>query len=78
VKFNPEDEVAMDIPLLIRVFEYMREEAKSDIDVHDVAERLISLSSMGRVLTMDDYNKIVPKRDSEVERIKELSGAGKY
>ncbi len=76
--FNPEDEVRMDIPLLIRVLEYIKEEVKDDVEIHEIAERLVSLSSMGTTLTMSDYDQIVPTQDPEVERIKTLARAGRY
>ena len=55
---NPMDVVAMDVPLLIRMMEYAREDAKSDLDLHDVAEKAIALSGEGRTLTMSDYGAI--------------------
>ncbi len=51
--------VAMDIPLFIRLLEYSREEAKTDMDLHVVAEKCLALG--WRILTMKDYKKIVPK-----------------
>jgi hypothetical protein len=56
---NPQDVVKMDIPLLMRLFEYSREDAKTDMDLHNVTERLIKLSAKGDVLTMDHYDQIV-------------------
>lgn len=56
---NPEDKITLDVPLLIRIMEYAREDAKTDMDLHDVAERLISLSANGNTLTMSDYESIV-------------------
>jgi hypothetical protein len=55
---NPMDVVAMDVPLLIRMMEFAREDAKSDLDLHDVAEKAIALSSNGKTLTMSDYGTI--------------------
>jgi hypothetical protein len=60
---NPEDTVTMDIPLLIRMLEYAREDAKTDMDLHSVAENMIELSKNGKVLNMDDYNKIIPNEN---------------
>jgi hypothetical protein len=45
----------MDVPLFIRMMEFAREDAKSDLDLHDVAEKAISLSNSGKTLTMSDY-----------------------
>lgn len=56
---NPPDVVKLDIPLLIRLLEYAREDAKTDMDLHNVTEMLISLSEEGNTLTMDQYDQIV-------------------
>ena len=56
---NPEDHVTMDIPLLLRIMEYAREDAKTDMDLHTVTERMIELSQGGQKLTMSNYNDIV-------------------
>ena len=56
---NPQDVVKVDIPLLIRLLEYAREDAQTDMDLHNVTEMLIKLSAEGRVLTMDNYDQIV-------------------
>ena len=58
---NPVDSVKLDIPLLIRIMEYAREDAKTDLDLHDVAERLISIGRSGNTLSMRDYDRIVGK-----------------
>ncbi len=50
---NPMDVVAMDVPLLIRMMEFAREDAKADLDLHNIAEKAIALSGEGRTLTMN-------------------------
>jgi hypothetical protein len=62
---NPEDVVKMDVPLLLRMLEYAKEDAKTDMDLHFVTENLIKLSKNGRVLSMDDYNSIVSSDEIE-------------
>ena len=52
------DTVTMDVPLLLRVMEYAREDAHEDIDLHDLAERMIAMSKDGP-LSMDDYDSLV-------------------
>jgi hypothetical protein len=52
------DVVTMDIPLLIRVMEYAKEDAQSDLDLHKATEQMIGLAEEGRTLTMDDYESI--------------------
>jgi hypothetical protein len=54
---DPKDQISFDVPLLIRVFELVREGIKSDVELHKLVERLISIRDKG-VLTMDDYDTI--------------------
>ena len=56
---NPIDTTTLDIPLLIRLLEYAKEDAQTDMDLHKVAENIIRLSKEGKTLTMSDYNSIV-------------------
>jgi hypothetical protein len=56
---NPIDVVKVDVPLLIRLMEYAKEDASTDMDLHDVAERLVELSKTGNTLTMDNYETII-------------------
>lgn len=51
------DHVSFDIPLLIRLLEHAREGIDSDVELHDLVERIISIRKKG-VLTMDDYGLI--------------------
>jgi hypothetical protein len=56
---NPKDTITVDVPLFIRLLEYAREDAKTDMDLHNVAERAISLSTEGECLGMESYDSIV-------------------
>jgi len=56
---NEEDVIKTNVPLMIRLLEYAREEAKKDVDLHLVAEKLIDLSEKGDVLTMEHYDAIM-------------------
>ena len=58
-KPNPVDTVTVDIPLLIRLLEYGREDAQTDMDIHHIAEQLVKLSASGKTLSMSDYSNIV-------------------
>lgn len=62
---NPTDYVMMDVPLFIRMLEFAREDATSDMDLHDVAEKLIKLSAQGKPVTMKSYDSIVAMDDSK-------------
>jgi hypothetical protein len=63
---NPKDIITVDVPLFIRLLEYAREDAKTDMDLHDVAENIISLSMSGKTLTMNDYNAIIGSSQEEL------------
>jgi hypothetical protein len=63
--FNAQDVVSVDVPLLIRLLEYAREDAKTDMDLHSVAERLIALSQEGATLTMQDYDTICNTKETD-------------
>lgn len=60
-----EDTITFDIPLLIRMLEYAREDAKSDMDLHKVVKKLIGIRDKG-TLTMNDYT-FVTKIKEEFE-----------
>jgi hypothetical protein len=53
------DSIKLDIPLFIRLMEYAREDAQSDMDLHKVTENITSMAEGGTTLTMDDYDAIV-------------------
>lgn len=57
------DTVTMDIPLLIRVLEYAREDAKTDMDLHKVVENLINMRDEG-TMSMAMYDKIVAIKEA--------------
>jgi hypothetical protein len=52
--------IRLDVPLMIRLLEYAKEEAKTDIELHEMVERMMELCEYGEVLEMDDYDEIVP------------------
>lgn len=56
-KQDPIDHVSFDIPTLIRVFELVREGIKSDVELHNLVERIVAAKDRG-VLTMNDYETI--------------------
>ncbi len=54
------DTITMDVPLFIRMLEFAREDASTDMDLHDVAENAISLNKGKEFLSMEDYDSIIP------------------
>lgn len=72
---DPIDLVTLDIPLLIRMLEYAREDAKTDMDLHNVVDTMIELSKEG-TLTMDNYNKIVNQELMKVDEARSTNIMG--
>ena len=64
--FNPEDKLILDVPLFIRMLEYAREDAKTDMDLHKVTENALLLSEKNKKLTMDDYDKIIKGKSNDI------------
>lgn len=58
-QFNPADKITVDVPLLLRIMEFAKEDAKTDMDLHHVLENLIELSSQEETLSMQHYDQIV-------------------
>jgi hypothetical protein len=61
---NPRDIITVDVPLFIRLLEYAREDAQSDMDLHDLTENIISLSASGKTLIHGrlQYNNWISRR----------------
>ena len=53
------DTITMDIPLFIRTLEFAREDAKTDMDLHDFAERAIKLTKEKGTIDMSSYNELI-------------------
>jgi len=53
------DVITMDVPLFIRMLEYAKEDAKTDMDLHTATEKALKLSKKSGKLTMSNYNTIV-------------------
>lgn len=60
---NPTDTITVDVPLFIRLLEYAREDAKTDMDLHDLTERITKLAASGETLTMANYDSIAPQQE---------------
>ena len=54
--------------MFIRLLEYAREDAKTDMDLHNVTENIIKLSGTGNTLTMANYDTIVKKQELNESR----------
>ena len=63
------DTVTMDVPLFIRMLEFAREDAKADVDLHDVAEKAIEINKSKETLSMQDYEDIIPVVDEPMNEV---------
>jgi hypothetical protein len=61
---DQKDMICMDIPLLIRVLEFTREDMKTDIELHNMVERLINMRE-NVPLDMSHYDEITKKTIKE-------------
>jgi hypothetical protein len=52
------DTITMDVPLFLRSLEYSREDAQSDLSLHDITQKAIELNKLYPVLNMDNYYEI--------------------
>ena len=68
INMNPRDIITVDVPLFIRLLEYAREDAQTDMDLHDLTENIISLSASGKTLIMEDYSTIIGSQEDINER----------
>ena len=78
--FNPTDKLTIDVPLFIRLLEYAKEDAKTDMDLHKATENALALSENGATLTMANYDAIVnstPEELQELKRIQYIAGIRK-
>jgi hypothetical protein len=61
------DIVTLDVPLFIRMLEYAKEEAADDMDLHELATKTIALSKQRGILSMEDYDTLIPPTDGEIQ-----------
>jgi hypothetical protein len=63
------DIVTLDVPLFIRMLEYAKEEAADDMDLHELATKTIALSKQRGILSMEDYDTLIPPTDQIDENL---------
>lgn len=49
----------LNVPLMLRLLEYAREDANSDLDLHFLVENLVKLNNDNSYLAMKNYETIV-------------------
>jgi hypothetical protein len=55
------DTLTIDIPMFIRLMEYAREDAKTDMDLHNVTTNLLKIKD--KIISMADYDQVVVSSD---------------
>jgi hypothetical protein len=55
------DTLTIDIPMFIRLMEYAREDAKTDMDLHNVTTNLLKIKN--KIISMADYDQVVVSSD---------------
>jgi len=61
---NKMDVITVDVPLFIRLLEFAREDSTDDMQLHDIAEKLIELCADGDIMTMEQYDEIVGSKEN--------------
>jgi hypothetical protein len=56
---NPPDKITLDVPLFIRLLEWAKEDAGSDMQLHKIAEKIITMSRIEQTLSMQNYDEII-------------------
>jgi hypothetical protein len=67
------DIVTLDVPLFIRMLEYAKEEAADDMVLHDIATKTIALSKQRGILSMEDYEVLIPPTDQIDENVDDMA-----
>ena len=63
------DIVTLDVPLFIRMLEYAKEDAADDMALHDLAEKTIALNKQKGILSMEDYDTLIPAMEQVDENL---------
>lgn len=77
-KHDKIDVVSFDIPLFLRLLEWAKEDAKTDMDLHFLVENILIASKEHDVLTMHEYDQLVDVPESEESDEYSDDGEGNY
>ena len=61
----------LDVPLFIRMLEYAKEDAADDMALHDLAEKTIALNKEKGILSMEDYDTLIPAMEQVDENLRD-------
>lgn len=54
----------LDVPLMLRIMEYSKTEAKSDEELHEIVERMFEMCCDHKPLSMENYAAIVTPEET--------------
>lgn len=78
-KKSNDKNIIISFSLLMRLFEFMHEDAENDVDMHKVMEKLVAFSDGVNPLTMDVYDCLIadvkPQETSEYASDEDLENA---
>jgi alanyl-tRNA synthetase len=60
------DVIEIEVPALIRIMEYVREDVQDDNEIHEIAEKIIEMSKSGGI-KMDCVEQILSPENEEVQ-----------
>ncbi|NCU41855.1 MAG: hypothetical protein EOM19_03995 [Candidatus Moranbacteria bacterium] len=69
---DSENIVKINIPTITRLFEYMKEDVKDDIEIHIILERLVEMSINNNIINMSHYDYIINGKMELKEEITQL------
>lgn len=61
------DVIQLDVPLFIRILEYVNEDVKDDVEIHVITQNILELSK-DKPLQMDSYYKIIENQDKKYQQ----------
>lgn len=61
------DVIKLDVPLFIRILEYVNEDVKDDVEIHIITQNILELSK-DKPLQMDSYYKIIENEDKKYQQ----------
>lgn len=66
-KHQDDKNIIISMSLLMRLFEFMHEEAQDDVAMHNVMEKIISFNDGVNPLTMEDYDLLISDAQTKEE-----------
>lgn len=72
------DTITLDVPLFIRMLEYAKEDAKTDMELHTATEKILELLKKNNKLSMDNYNNIIGKKKQDTNEMTDAGSSGSF